>query len=116
MAATLRPLSDFIGIEIRGVSAADLASGSEAERCLRALEVHGVVVYPEIDVSDADLVAFSRLLGDVVANPTHEHEFPEIATITLDPSKTATMLALRKGISSGTSTAQPMRCRKRQPS
>jgi alpha-ketoglutarate-dependent taurine dioxygenase len=93
MAATLTPLSDFIGVEIRGVSAADLASESEAERCLTALDAHGVVVYPEIHVSDADLVAFSRLLGDVVANPTHEHKFPEIATITLDPNKTDTKLA-----------------------
>jgi alpha-ketoglutarate-dependent taurine dioxygenase len=93
MAATLTPLSDFIGIEIRGLAAAELASSTEAERCLGALDAYGVVVYPEIDVSDADLVAFSHLLGDVVANPTHEHEFPEIATITLDPNKTDTMLA-----------------------
>lgn len=43
------------------------------------------MAYPEIDVSDADLVAFSRLLGNVVENATHEHEFPEIAMIKLDP-------------------------------
>jgi len=36
MAATLNPLSEFIGVEIRGVSAADLGSESEAERCLTA--------------------------------------------------------------------------------
>jgi alpha-ketoglutarate-dependent taurine dioxygenase len=33
------------------------------------------------------------LLGEVMPNPTSEHELPEIATITLDPAKTRTLLA-----------------------
>ena len=33
------------------------------------------------------------MLGDVVANPTREHDLLEIATITLDPHKTNAMLA-----------------------
>jgi alpha-ketoglutarate-dependent taurine dioxygenase len=86
-------LTSTVGLEISGLSGGDLVDRSAAEGCLAALERYGVIVYREIDISDADLVAFSRLLGDVVPNPTGEHEFPEIATITLDPTKTNAVLA-----------------------
>jgi alpha-ketoglutarate-dependent taurine dioxygenase len=46
-----------------------------------------------IHIDDADLVAFSRMLGEVAVVPTGEHEYPEIQTITLDPAKTNAMLA-----------------------
>ncbi|MCK9904593.1 taurine catabolism dioxygenase TauD [Parafrankia colletiae] len=87
------PLSPYIGLEITGVSGGDLPTREAAVDCLEALERHGVVVYREADISDRELVIFSQLLGEVVPNPTGEHEFPEIATITLDPSKTDVVLA-----------------------
>jgi alpha-ketoglutarate-dependent taurine dioxygenase len=89
-ATTLTPT---VGVEITGPTGSDLVDRRDADACLAALEQHGVVVYREIDISDADLVAFSRLLGEVVPNPTGEHQFPEIATITLDPSRTNAVLA-----------------------
>jgi alpha-ketoglutarate-dependent taurine dioxygenase len=89
-ATTLTPA---VGVEITGLTGGDLVDRRAADACLATLEQHGVIVYPEINISDADLVAFSRLLGEVVPNPTGEHEFPEIATITLDPSKTNAVLA-----------------------
>ena len=59
----------------------------------RALDQHGVVVYREINISDEQLLAFSRLLGKLVVQPTGEHRYPEIQTITLDPAKTNALLA-----------------------
>ena len=38
-------------------------------------------------------MAFSHLLGEVAISPTKEHEYREIATITLDPTKTNAVLA-----------------------
>ena len=86
-------LTAAVGVQITGLSGSDLVDRRAADACLSALEQHGVIVYREMNISDADLVAFSRLLGDVVPNPTGEHEFPEIATITLDPTKTNAVLA-----------------------
>jgi alpha-ketoglutarate-dependent taurine dioxygenase len=87
------PLSPHVGVEFTGMTGDRLVDPAAAADCLAALDRHGVVVYREVEISDADLVAFSRLLGDVVPNPTGEHELPEIATITLDPSKTRAVLA-----------------------
>jgi alpha-ketoglutarate-dependent taurine dioxygenase len=43
-------------------------------------------------------VAFSRMLGEVVVQPTGEHTYPEIQTITSDPAKTSKRMAeYRKG-------------------
>ncbi len=49
---------------------------------------HGVVVYRNADISDPDLVTFSRMLGTVVVAPTGGlPDYPEISPITLDPAK-----------------------------
>ena len=87
------PLTPHVGVEITGLSGAQLVNQSAADDCLAALDRYGVVVYREVDIADADLVAFSTLLGEVVSNHTGEHEHPEIATITLDPTKTDAVLA-----------------------
>jgi alpha-ketoglutarate-dependent taurine dioxygenase len=92
MTGTSTPLGPHIGVEITGLRSHDLVGTGAAEECRALLTRHGVIVYPKLDISDADLVAFSRMLGDVVANPTGEHELPEIATITLDPAKTNAIL------------------------
>ena len=95
---TTTPLTPHVGAEITGVDSEDLVDPDAATACLDALDRHGVVVYPEIDISDDDLVAFSQLLGEVVPNPTGEHRHREIATITLDPAKTdATLAWYRQG-------------------
>jgi alpha-ketoglutarate-dependent taurine dioxygenase len=88
-----KSLMRHVGAEITGLQGSDLVRRVIADECLAALDRHGVLVFREINISDADLVEFSRLLGEVVPNPTGEHEFPEIATITLDPAKTDAVLA-----------------------
>jgi alpha-ketoglutarate-dependent taurine dioxygenase len=93
MAITITPLSPHIGAELTGVSAHDVVDAEIAHDALAALEQHGVVVFPELAISDEDLVAFSRLLGEVAVVPTEEHQYPEIQTITLDPTKTNALLA-----------------------
>lgn len=93
MPFTAMSLSDHVGVEITDLTAEQLVDPTATADILTALNQHGVLVFPEIHVSDTDLVALSRLLGTVVANPTGEHEHPEIATITLDPNRTNALLA-----------------------
>ena len=93
MSVTGTPLTPHVGVEITGVSGVDLVDRAVPDRGLAALDRYGVVVYREADISDDDLVAFSRMLGEVAVVPTGEHEHPEIQTITLDPSKTDALLA-----------------------
>jgi alpha-ketoglutarate-dependent taurine dioxygenase len=93
-----RKLTPHVGLEITGAVGSDLVDPAQAEGLRAALDEHGVVVYRELKISDEDLVALSRLLGEVVVPPTREHQLPEIATITLDPSKTSETLAyFRRG-------------------
>lgn len=87
MTVTVTPLGPTTGVEISGLSGSALVERSVADECLAALEQYGVVVYREAAVEDDDLVAFSRLLGDVVPLPMGAHEHREIQRITRDASK-----------------------------
>ena len=93
MSATVTTLTPTIGVEITGLSGSELVDRQAADQCQAALDEHGVVVYREVNIDDEDLLAFSRMLGTLVVQPTGEHKYPEIQTITLDPSKTNVMLA-----------------------
>jgi alpha-ketoglutarate-dependent taurine dioxygenase len=93
MSVTVTKLQPAIGVEITGMSASALVSPDAAEECQRLLDAHGVVVYRELGIDDDQLLAFSRMLGTLVVQPTGEHEYPEIQTITLDPAKTNALLA-----------------------
>jgi alpha-ketoglutarate-dependent taurine dioxygenase len=90
---TAHPLTDCVGVEITSCRPQQLLTPNAAADTLQALERYGVVIYRELHISDDDLVAFSRLLGTVVAQSTGEHAYPEIQTITMDPTKTNAMLA-----------------------
>lgn len=88
MPVTVTELTPATGVEITGLTGNRLVDRGVAEDCLAALEQRGVVIYREADLDDDDLVAFSRLLGEVVplpmgGHPTHR----EIQRITRDPSK-----------------------------
>ncbi|MGW1624417.1 TauD/TfdA dioxygenase family protein [Streptomyces sp. NPDC002172] len=88
MPVTVTELTPATGVEITGLSGSRLVDRGVAEECLAALERRGVVIYREADVDDADLVAFSRLLGKVVPLPMGGHPtHGEIQRITRDPSK-----------------------------
>lgn len=97
MAVTVRELGPTIGFEVSGLSGGRLVDRGVAEECRAALARCGVVIYREADIDDADLVAFSRLLGQVVPVPMGGHAaHPEIQRITRDPSKSP-LAAYREG-------------------
>lgn len=88
MSVTVDELTPTTGVRITGLSGHRLVDKAVAEECRLALDRRGVVVYREADISDSDLVAFSRLLGQVVPIPNGGvPEHPEVQAITRDPSK-----------------------------
>lgn len=90
-------LSENLGLEIRGLTGRDLVDRVRADECEEALDRHGLVVYRDAHISDADLVTFTRMLGDVVVPPMNEGgDFPEVARITMDPEQSK-LAGLRKG-------------------
>jgi alpha-ketoglutarate-dependent taurine dioxygenase len=93
MPGTAHPLTETVGVEIAGCRPAELLTRDAAAETRVALDHHGVVIYRDLQISDDELVDFSRLLGTVVVQPTGEHAHPEIQTITMDPSKTNALLA-----------------------
>jgi alpha-ketoglutarate-dependent taurine dioxygenase len=98
MSLATSTLTTTVGIEISGVSGRQFVDRSIADECQAALDEHGVVVIRDANIDDDDLVAFTRLLGEVVVMPTGEHRHPEIQTITMDPEKANPHLAAyRKG-------------------
>jgi alpha-ketoglutarate-dependent taurine dioxygenase len=93
MPVTTTEITPSVGVEIVGMAADALLEPQAAADTQQALDRYGVVVYREINISDEQLVSFSRRLGTLVVQPTGEHQYPEIQTITLDPSKTNALLA-----------------------
>ena len=93
MPVTINAITPTVGLEIIGMTADQLVEPQTASEAQCALDEHGVVVYREVNISDEQLLAFSRLLGKLVVQPTGEHQYPEIQTITLDPAKTNALLA-----------------------
>jgi alpha-ketoglutarate-dependent taurine dioxygenase len=90
MTPTITPISAAIGVEVCGTTSRDFLREDTAEQCRKLLADHGVIVYRQAHISDADLVAFSRLLGDVVVGTSGAHaDFPEISPVSMDPSKSA---------------------------
>jgi alpha-ketoglutarate-dependent taurine dioxygenase len=97
MSITVTQLGPTIGLEIDGRAGSDFTDPAVGEECREAVARHGVVVYREANVDDAQLVAFSRMLGDVLTVPSGAIEgHPEVAPVTRDRSKDA-MAAYRKG-------------------
>ena len=90
MTIAMSPISEAIGVQVTGYTSSDFLAPNAARDCQQLLDRHGVVVYREAHITDADLVAFSRRLGEVVVASTGGHpDFPEISPVTLDPSKSA---------------------------
>jgi alpha-ketoglutarate-dependent taurine dioxygenase len=94
---TTRPLTANLGLEVSGLSGHRFVDSGVAEECLAALTAHGVLVYREAHIDDGDLVAFSRLLGDVVVAPKGGFAtYPEVSAVTLDPTQSE-LAEYRKG-------------------
>ncbi|MFI7530231.1 TauD/TfdA dioxygenase family protein [Nocardia salmonicida] len=90
MTTEITALSPSIGVEVRGTTSADFTTRDMAERCKNLLAEHGVVVFTRAHITDADLVHFSGMLGQVVRAGVGAHpDYPEISPVTMDPSKSA---------------------------
>ncbi|WP_306320051.1 MULTISPECIES: TauD/TfdA family dioxygenase [unclassified Streptomyces] len=88
MSVTVTELTPTTGVQITGLAGDRLVDKAVAEECRAALDRRGVVVYREAHLNDADLVAFSRLLGQVLPLPNGGVPgHPEVQAITRDPSK-----------------------------
>ncbi|MFV8054614.1 TauD/TfdA dioxygenase family protein [Mycobacterium sp. 48b] len=96
MRVSITPISESIGVEVLGLTSNDFAHEQTATQCRQLLAAHGVIVYREAHITDADLVTFSRMLGEVVVAGAGGHpDFPEISPVTMDPSK-STLAGLRR--------------------
>jgi alpha-ketoglutarate-dependent taurine dioxygenase len=88
MRTSVTPVKPDVGVEITGMSGRELADRAVAAELQAALDEHGVVIYREANVDDDDLVALSRVLGEVVVPKVGgDAAHPEVSTISLDPSK-----------------------------
>jgi alpha-ketoglutarate-dependent taurine dioxygenase len=83
----VKPVGDAVGAEVVGADAEAILDPTVAQRCLHALEAHGVLVFRGLHLDDATQVAFTRLLGEPVVLPGASGEHPEIFKVTLDPEK-----------------------------
>lgn len=73
-----------IGVEI--LTAKDeLLTGRHTAEIRELLEQRGVIVFPEVDFTDEEQVAFTRTLGNTARERTGE----EVFTVSLDPEKTS---------------------------
>ncbi len=97
MTVTVNPISPEVGAEVVGLVGHQLVDQQVADQCQLLLERHGVVVYRGAKINDDDLVAFTRMLGEVVIAPIGgEKTHPEISAISLDPA-TSVLAAYRAG-------------------
>ena len=60
---TIRPLSAYLGVEIRGVDLADALPESIVDDIRRALFQHGVVFFRDQRLTPEQHVAFARRFG-----------------------------------------------------
>jgi alpha-ketoglutarate-dependent taurine dioxygenase len=75
-------LSPHLGVRVTGVEGvADLLDGAVVSRCLVALKWRGVLLFRGLHLDDEAQLAFSRKLGEVVAQRDQE-----IFKVSLDPT------------------------------
>ena len=88
MTITITPINDQMGASITGITGAEAATPEVARQLQGALDEYGVVVLPELNISDDDLAALARLLGEVVLPPYGAlADHPEISPVTRDPAQ-----------------------------
>jgi len=85
-----RNIKPLIGAEILS-DKAELLSGSHSEEIRDLLEERGVLVFPQINFTDEEQLAFTSTLGTV----GHERTGEELTTISLDPAKSTAVEYLK---------------------
>jgi alpha-ketoglutarate-dependent taurine dioxygenase len=83
MMFTATDLTPRIGTAIR-TDRETLTNGSQAPEIRRLLEERGVIAFPEIDLSDAEQIAFTKTLGQIVDEGENN-----IYKITMDTAENA---------------------------
>ena len=90
MADRFVPLTARIGARAL-VRREEVLAPAFADECLDALEQYGVLVFPQVDLSDEEQVAFSENLGEVIPmgamRPDGTQEV--VYKVTLDPKQSA---------------------------
>lgn len=90
MTVTTAKITPEIGLEVVGRAGNELVDPVRAAECQAALDEHGVVVYREAHIGDADLLAFTEMLGTVVIPRMGGLEgHPGVDVISLDPAESA---------------------------
>ena len=88
MASRFRPLSPRVGAEALA-SREEMLRPAFAAECLEALERFGVLVFPRVNLSDAQQLAFSAGLGDVMPQgaPRADGGRDLLFKVSLDPKE-----------------------------
>jgi alpha-ketoglutarate-dependent taurine dioxygenase len=88
MASRFQPLSARIGARA-AMRPEQILDPSFAAECLEALEHYGVLVFPQIGLSDEQQVVFSSRLGEVMPQglPNADGSRDLVFKVTLDPKK-----------------------------
>ena len=90
MSVTTQQITPEIGVEVTGLAGHELVDPARAAECQAALDAHGVVVYREAGIGDADLLAFTEMLGTVVIPKMGGlEEHPGVDVISLDPAESS---------------------------
>jgi alpha-ketoglutarate-dependent taurine dioxygenase len=90
MSVTTQHITPEIGLEVTGLAGHELVDPARAAECHAALDAHGVVVYREAGIGDADLLAFTEMLGTVVIPKMGGlEEHPGVDVISLDPAESS---------------------------
>ena len=77
VAITFEPFGTVIGAEVRGLSLAEVPAGAALDALEAGLERHGVLVFPDQDITPDQQVAFSRPLGPLERTQLVEARLPE---------------------------------------
>jgi len=115
MPVTINAITPTVGLEIIGMTADQLVEPQTAAEAQHALDEHGVVVYREVNISDEQLLAFSRLLGKLVVHqPASTTTRKSKPSLWIRPRRTHCWPHTGREISTGTSTARLTNTRKKQ--
>ena len=85
MAIRIKKLHPLVGAEVTGVSLAEPLERDELAAIKAVWREHGVLVFPEQPISDAQQVAFSRCFGELEIFPQADNRAsltPEIFRVT----------------------------------
>ena len=81
------PIANTIGAEVTGLAPDDLVEDeSIVETVMAALETHGVLVFPDLNLEPETQVAFCRCIGELDYSDGH-HPVAGVYRVTRDATK-----------------------------